>query len=251
MPQDALIQFVTTGAPGGDAYCFTTFPRLFLDMAASLSGFLPGTYSTFIAQQGEPDVSDQDKIWIQLDAAGFPTGRYFKYLGGWFTRHPRRQDGEAWQDERIWWVGTEADIKIFDGGNTDAVSTTTGPMWEIDHDFDFRFPLGAGTSPKPTTVAVGDTGGNEEETLSLSKIPPHTHSLNDSSATNKFGRYDENDGNENPWGSGNQGSFEGEFSFSTQSTGGNSTGGTDPVSNMPPYRVGFWLKPTIRIYLRP
>lgn len=241
MSQDALIQFVTAGAPGGESYCFTSFPRLFLDVAASLSGFLPGNYSTFIASQSEPDVADRDKTWIQLDASELPTGRFFRYIGGWYMRHPRRQDGEDWQDERIWWAGSEADIKLFDGGNTDPVSTTTGPMWEIDHDYDARFPLAAGTSPKPTTFNAGDTGGEEENILLAANLPAHTHGLSflkqvDADHSNDFA------GGDAAYIGGDQPGLE------TDSFG---SGSSTTINNMPPYRVGYWIKPTVRIYLRP
>ena len=244
MPQDALIQFVTTGAPGGDAYCFTTFPRLFLDMAASLSGFLPGTYSTFVVSQSEPVVTDRDKVWIQLDANNLPTGRFFIYLGGWFMRHLRRDAGGFYMYERIWWVGTESNAWSLDGGSGQNPSITpptqtTGAMWERDTDFDFRFPLAAGTSPKPTTVSIGDTGGAEEHVLTTAELP---------SAAKPVVSVDLGvaDGNlPNPGGG-----------LLTVGSGDHSLdvtwGGLNTAhNNLPPYKVGIWLKPTIRQYFSP
>jgi len=54
------------------------------------------------------------------------------------------------------------------------------------------------------------------------QIKTHEHSLNNA-GSNRFARYNESEGNSNPWGSGNGSKFEGEFSFSTQPTGGNET----------------------------
>lgn len=54
------------------------------------------------------------------------------------------------------------------------------------------------------------------------EIKAHTHSLNDT-GSNRFACYDENDGSQNPWGSGNASKFEREFEFSTQAAGGAET----------------------------
>lgn len=246
---NAQIQFVTTGAPGGDTYCFTAFPRLFLDIAASLSGYLPGTYSTFVLSQTEPVATDRDKIWIQLGADNLPTGRFFTYVGGWFMRHPRRDSGSIYMGERLWWVGTESDAWSLDGGSGQDPSgtpptLTTGAMWEKDSDFDFRFPLAAGTSPKPTTVSIGATGGEEEHALIVSEIPPHVHTFpiyNGDGANNSTDRINTTDELvvANP-------------TFPTSSVGGTGTPAVVVAhNNLPPYRVGIWLKPTIRQFFSP
>lgn len=238
MPDNALVTSTFAGLPAD--YCFTTFNRLFLDAFAQWSGYLPGTYSTFIASQSEPGVEDRDKVWIQLDASDIPTSRNFRYeSGGWFARHPRRQDGETWQDERMWWVGSEADAITLDGGNADPVSTTSGPMWERDTDFDARFPIQAGTLASSLMLAPGDTGGVENVTLTLAQLPTdHKDWRREVSGGGDISGSDVIAGD---FGTGPQ--------DGTLTTGPN--GGGLPHTNMPPYRTGMWLKPTIRIYLSP
>lgn len=242
--QDALIQFSFAGLSAN--YCFTTPERFALDIAAGLQGYLPGSYSTIIRSATEPVATDRHLVWYQVNADGAHTGRVFTYAyGRWVMQNPRRNPSE-----RVWFEGSEAAAWSYDGGDgtdpaTNPPTATTGAMWMVDHNYDFRFPLAAGTSAKPTTVSVGDTGGQEEVTLTPENMPSHIHSLNNDGAS-KFGRYDENDGSQNPWGSGNAGAFEGEFPFSTQPTGGDTDGETVAMGNLPPYRVGFWLKPSDR-----
>jgi microcystin-dependent protein len=99
-----------------------------------------------------------------------------------------------------------------------------------------RFPLPVGALPTTATaVTNGAIGGAELHELDLTEIPAHSHSLNDDAATNKFGLYNEAGGNENPWGSGAEGDFEGEFTFSTQEEGGDGSGNTTPHNNVPPW----------------
>ena len=96
-----------------------------------------------------------------------------------------------------------------------------------------RFPLPVGSMPTSlTAVTNGAVGGAEKHELDITEIPEHDHSLNDDAATNKFGTYNESGGNENPWGSGAEGDFENEFTFSTQPAGG-SGGDTVPHNNVP------------------
>jgi len=258
MASDALINFTFAGLPAN--YCFTSYDRFALDIAAGLQGFLPGNYSTFVVSQAEPDVADRDKVWIQLDSNGLPTGRIFTYIGGWFQRHPRRDEAGKYLDERVWWVGTEADAWSFDGGDgtdpsTTPPTTTTGAMWERDTDFDFRFPLAAGTSPKPTTVSIGDTGGEEEHTLTSDEVAKHTHLCwpadgGDGNAGRQWSHQD-------PGGESDTGDITKSIVPNDDNTAKTTlqavaqSDGDAAHNNMPPYRVGVWLKPTIRGYYSP
>lgn len=250
--QDATINFSFSGLPAN--YCFTDFNRFALDIVAGMSGFLPGTFSSFVVSATEPDVADRDKVWIQVDANGIPTGKIFRYFGGWYMQNPRRDP-----NERVWWAGSEAAAWSYDGGDGTDPSTTpptpySGAMWEVDHDYDFRFPIGAGTSATPTTIAPGATGGDENSTL-----PDHTHLV---------GRFSDN-AQDDPFfilGSGtNASSLKGCFGNLNSDIRELFSALTGPImqtdvvnsatpitfTNMPPYRVGYWLKPTARQYYTP
>lgn len=259
MPQNAIIQFSFAGL--ADGYCFTTPERFALDIVAAMQGYLPGTYSTFVSSASEPDVDDRDKLWIQLDADGYPTGRIFTYIGGWFMRNPRRDAAGAYLDERVWWAGSESDAWSFDGGSGDDPSTTpptpkTGAMWEVDHDYDFRFPLAAGTSPKPTTVSVGNTGGEEDHVLISNEVAKHQHQVwpadgGDGNTAKEWSHFDAGGESCNPGLSKPVMPTDDCSSGKTTLVASYQTDGDAGHNNMPPYRVGYWLKPTIRIYMSP
>jgi hypothetical protein len=78
------------------------------------------------------------------------------------------------------WAFTEAtedQIKKWDNptGNsaTAGAESYTGPFWEIDHNYDGRFVLGA----NGTTFLVGAAGGNATITLDVTNLPKHRHEI--------------------------------------------------------------------------
>jgi len=164
--QNAPISFSFAGLTS--PYCFTTSERLALDIVAGLAGYLPGQFSKIINSDSEPTIADRiNSLWYKTIE-----GRLYRYDGGWIS--PNLADA----DERRIFVGVESGIWSYDGGDgsdpaTSPPTDNTGAMWERDADFDFRFPLGAGTSPAPTsTVAgVGDTGGGEKHVLTENELP--------------------------------------------------------------------------------
>lgn len=239
MASDAPISFAFAGLPAG--YCFTTPQRFALDIAAGLSGYLPGQFTTIIDSDSEPAVADRDKLWHKT-IAGAPSGHIFKFFDGvWMARNLSEPAG----DERRIFIGTENDIWSYDGGNGDNPTVTpptdaTGAMWEKDAVFDFRMPLGAGTSPAGTIVLSGGTGGEETHLLTVAEIPAHQHSefCADSSADaiggaganrRTFGLASTTDGIDS--------------NISTSSVGGGTA-----HNNMPPFVGVFFIKRTARIF---
>src|SRR6185436_2759046 len=55
---NATISFQFAGLPGGAEYCFTSPDRFALDIAAGLSGFLPGNFNKIINSDSEPSAAD-------------------------------------------------------------------------------------------------------------------------------------------------------------------------------------------------
>lgn len=247
---DAIISFSFAGLPA--SYCFTTPERFALDIAAALQGYLPGAYSTIIRSSTEPAATDRDKVWVQVNADGAMTGRIFTWAyGTWVMQNPRRDPSE-----RVWFEGSEADAWSYDGGDgTDPSSnpptTTTGAMWEYDTNYAFRFPLMAGTSDTPTTVSIGDTGGEEKHTLVQTELPDVSFPITQTndptlSGTDVWGSGDLGDGSFGGNGLASTGTSE-EPTRMTIESGGSNT----PFSVLPPYRVGAWLKPTARQFYTP
>lgn len=234
---NAPISFQFAGLPGGLAYCFTTPQRLALDIAAGLSGFLPGTFNKIINSNSEPSVNDRvDSLWFKTSA-----GRLYYYDGGWIS--PNLADA----NERRIFVGAESAIWSYDGGDGSDPSTTpptakTGAMWERDTAFDFRMPLGVGTSPAPnnTVVAVGGTGGEEKHTLTEAEIPAHTHKVQSlgqiCSVTSTNTRFGGKPYTDTP-----------DFT-AAECPMTNSTGGGTSHQNMPPFLGVYFIKRTGRTF---
>lgn len=249
MASDALISFSFAGLSAN--YCYTTPERFALDIAAGLQGYLPGTYSTIVKSSTEPIATDRSKVWFQVDAEGALTGRIFTYAyGTWVMKNPRRDPAE-----RVWFEGSEAEAWAYDGGDgtdpsTDAPTLTTGAMWEYDTNYSGRFPLMAGTTAKPTTYNIGEVGGDEEVTLTAAQLAKHQH---------KVWPADGGDGNTSMnWSHSDPGSesctsdlekmIQPSDNCPTQTTllARVQDDGDEAHPNTPLYRVGAWLKPTIR-----
>ena len=261
MADNAPVRLIFTGLPEG--YCFTTPERLALDIAGGLSGFVPGTYNTFNYGEDEPDVDDRGKPWFRLNGDGTPDRWYVYAMGKWLSPHEKSASG----NERMIWVGSEASLWSYDGGDgndpaSTAPTSTTGAMWQRDTAFDFRFPLGVGTSPTVTqpsgsttgntTVAVGGTGGAEDTEIVLTEdnLAPHSHDLTVESTTG-----DSADEAEGKFSVGD-GTFKWRSDLSndkvghTREAGGNSDEEADAIAktNMPPYYGVFFAKRTARIF---
>lgn len=225
--QNAPISFSFAGLPVG--YCFTTPERFALDIANGLSGYLPGTFNKIINSDSEPAVADRiDSLWYKTTE-----GRIYRYDGGWISPNPVEASG----DERRIFVGSESDIWSYDGGDGTDPSTTpptsrTGAMWQRDTAFDFRFPLGAGTSPAPysTTVSVLGTGGEEKHVLTQAELPLYNLDFT--------------------YGTGVGGSvfFKGSSASTTavDNTSVSSAGGGQAHQNMPPFIGVYFIKRTGR-----
>lgn len=244
MSQNATIQFAFAGLPAD--YCFTSPDRFALDIVKQLSGYVPGQYSVVIDSETEPAIADRGKLWHKLLPGGAPTGKLFKYFNGmWVSPNPI----EPLAIERKWVEATPPEIWSYDGGDGNDPATTpptdaTGAMWEEDKNYAARFPLGAGTSPAPssTLFSVGDTGGEEKHALLAAEIPKHNHkvqfigTLASVTSTTRFGG--ENVGGTPDFGNSN--------CPVTDSFGGDGTGVTTPHNTMPLYRCGRWIMRTNR-----
>lgn len=228
-----------TLAPG---YCPVTFQQFYNDMIALLTGSIPGTFTTVNYGPGPIDPADQDKPWLRTGAGGEPDRLYFYFAGTWASLHPTPASGE----ERRLWVGTTAALVTYDGGQVGAVTATSGPMWEVDTTFDGKVPVGVGTlSPSGTVLAVGDTGGVDQLTLTgnQSGLPAHSHEEQCATA-----------GSDAVGGGGaNRRTFGIVGSAVPQASGMEtiSEGPTDAVethTNMPPYIATYFIKRTARMY---
>jgi len=179
MPSNAQIILTPGMLPQG--YCWTTPQQFNEDIFEIAQGILPGNFNTFNYGPNKPAPEDQDKPWIRTDNFG-NFDRLYTFNGLWVSPN---SDPPSTQERRIW-VGSEASVWSFDGGDgSDPTATpptdTTGAMWQVDHAFDFRIPMGAGTNPiaytpnPATTLTIGQTLGEEKHLTSVNELPAHKH----------------------------------------------------------------------------
>lgn len=126
------------------------------------------SFDNLLIQPATPEANQRNKAWLRLEGANLTPDRIYKWaLGSWISQHPVPPATSY----RVMWIGNEADLWSFDGGDGSDPSTTpptatSGAMWEVDTAFAARMPIGPGTLPiSSTAVPVGGTGGLERVTL--------------------------------------------------------------------------------------
>lgn len=192
-------------------------------------------FSVVLAQSTTPSATQRSYLWFNTTYDR--TYRWDAAVGAWVARHPYAFG----TDVRVFWTGSLANIDTFDGGSAGTVGDAAGPMWQRDTSMDGRTAIGVGTLPSGATLAEGDTGGEDKHTQLLTEIVPHTHTMtNVDNTTNTLAA-----------GSGTGGGIviPREINAQTGSAGGTS-GSAVPFNVLNPYKAGYWLKRTARIYYR-
>lgn len=173
----------------------------------------------------EPTADNRVFPWIRT-IADVAEGIYTYTDGAWLRYH----EVPASEKEVRIWKGTEAELKVYDGGEDEALSNKTGPFWEIDTDLEGRFPLGSNG-----TYALGATGGAATHTLTQPELPSHHHFTNV------------------PYSDGGAGAVQtlgATSSAATATLQSDDVGSDNPHNNMPPYRAVHFIKRTARVYRR-
>jgi len=216
------------------------FQNLYNEITEKSEITIPDGLGGVVIQDTTPSADDQDKLWAKT-ASGF-LQRIYKYQDGqWLAQHPI----PASDARRVIYTGASgATLDALDGGNSNSVGNADGPFWEIDTDFQFRMPIGVGTLPDSgTALSIGDTGGNDQTTLTEGNIPAHSHTFgveDDGLATDGLtGRLRVGGGEEIDWQSAAVAAALGE----TRDTGDGTA-----FNTIPPYITVYFIKRTARIY---
>jgi len=247
-----LIRWNTPSFPVG--YCFTDFNRLFLDAAAFGSFTLNTDVGNSFFNFGDttPDAANRIFPWLRT-VGGYPDDWYVFVNGAWYSEYKRAPaEGVGGFGFRMAYTGTEVSLLTFDGGENTPVGIGAGPFWEVDHTFDGRAPFGPGNLPSGTALALGATGGTDEQTLGSGNIPPHSHAItigavggnsSDIISTLESGSFRVGGGGTMEYHS----TWTSDYIGYTRVSG---SGSATPVSTMPPYVGAFWIKRTARVYKR-
>lgn len=173
MSQD--LQILPFTLPAG--YDPVTWQRLANTLAAGFVARLPGTLNSVNDGNGTPLPEDRNKPWFYRDGTT-GVGRWYAWsnvYSVWIAEY--RPVFSTY--ERMLWAGTEAQLQTYDEGVNEPIDDTHGPFWEADHDWDFRIPMGAGTSPAPasTVLSVGQNLGGETHLILPTELPPTLGSI--------------------------------------------------------------------------
>jgi len=105
-----------------------------------------------------------------------------------------------------------------------------------------RFPLGVGTLDSGTAVAVTDTGGEDQHTLTQAELPDHEHTL----TVNEFNNFDSSNDSAAQFLLGDQAVETANASTPNVTVDGGGSG--EAHNNMPPYYGVYFIKRTARQY---
>lgn len=211
-------------------FCHTSWQTTWPTLVGLLSGQLDGNVQSINFGSTVPDAEDRDKPWFRINADGTPDKVYSYSSGNWMALHPLAAGLIMLYD------GSEASINTLDGGESGAVTASTGPFWERVTAMDGRFPIGPGTTANGTNILIGGTGGEDEVTLTEDQMPSHTHTFNIGAVGEEETgvHIDTRQGPDDP----------------ARNKTTHSSGGDEPHNNLPPYRGIWFIKRTARLYYR-
>jgi hypothetical protein len=147
------VEFSFTPLPEG--FCPANQQEAWTGMQQTISGSIPGDLTVWnygFFSGGVPDPADQDKPWFRLNGDLSPDGDYSFFNGVWAKAHWLQQDATA--NIITLYDGDATAIKTYDGGSDEAVTATSGPMWEIVAAWVDRIPKGAGVLALNANSAV-------------------------------------------------------------------------------------------------
>lgn len=166
--------FVPPTVPAG--FCNLT-PQQQINYLWENTQFVSSTsFTNLLIQAAEPNPIDRDKAWLRLTGAGLvPEFLYTYAMGSWVSLYSPPAGG----NERMLWVGTEAELWSYDGGDgvdpsSVAPTATTGSFWQRDTDFDGRVPVGTGTVPgsdPSQSITVATNYGEASHTILQTELP--------------------------------------------------------------------------------
>jgi len=235
MPNLTLITLTAPSLPAN--YCPASYQKLANDIIGGTQATFNSTIGNSFFNFGPTYPAINNRIYPWLDE----NGQWWIYDQGFWLR--KNIVAASGYDRRIF-VGTTTDLLSYDGGDGTATATTlTGPMWEVDTEFEARFPVGVGAFVASGAVAVlGKTtstsiAGEDQHTLTVPEMPKHTHSMtwdsNDTSGGDQL----------NTLYYGPEANIPNNMIKDTGSTGGDVA-----HNNLPPFYGVYFIKRTSRVY---
>jgi hypothetical protein len=229
MPNLTLITLTAPSLPAN--YCPASYQKLANDIIGGTQATFNSTIGNSFFNFGPTYPAINNRIYPWLDE----NGQWWIYDQGFWLR--KNIVAASGYDRRIY-VGTTTDLLSYDGGDGTATATsTTGPMWEVDTEFEARFPVGVGAFVASGAVAVMGKAtstaivGEDQHTLTIPEMPAHTHNFF------PLVTADANNGGAN-----------GVQYGTTANVATSSTGDGTAHNNLPPFYGVYFIKRTIRVY---
>lgn len=168
-------QLVLPVQPGTlpQGFCPANYQDMLNFFARYMSVLFPDTFSGINVSSTKP--TDTTKSWLQLDTLGRPVRLYYFAQGAWLSQHTLPTGFS------MPWFGALPDFTVFDGGDSNTLSSISGPMWQQAVDINGKvvaaqFLIAAGALPSGKILSVGDSGGEENHLLTSAEAPITDHS---------------------------------------------------------------------------
>ena len=248
MPNLTLITLTAPSLPAN--YCPASYQKLANDIIGGTQATFNSTIGNSFFNFGPTYPAINNRIYPWLDE----NGQWWIYdQGFWLRKNPVT----AAYERRIY-VGTTTDLLSYDGGDGTATATsTTGPMWEVDTEFEARFPVGVGAFVASGAVAVMGKAtstaivGEDQHKLTIPELAAHTHDV----AIKVFGHGGEDGDRSAADGGTTSNTVTNNTTIFPSSTidpdldaKAVSVGGDIAHNNLPPFYGVYFIKRTIRVY---
>ena len=248
MPNLTLITLTPPSLPV--SYCPLNYQNLANDIIGGTQAVFNSTIGNSFFNFGPTYPAINNRIYPWLDE----NGQWWIYdQGFWLRKNPVT----AAYERRIY-VGTTTDLLSYDGGDgTTTATSTTGPMWEVDTEFEARFPVGVGAFVASGAVAVLGKAtstaivGEDQHKLTIPELAAHTHDV----AIKVFGHGGEDGDRSAADGGTTSNTVTNNTTIFPSSTidpdldaKAVSVGGDIAHNNLPPFYGVYFIKRTIRVY---
>ena len=248
MPNLTLITLTPPSLPV--SYCPLNYQNLANDIIGGTQAVFNSTIGNSFFNFGPTYPAINNRIYPWLDE----NGQWWIYdQGFWLRKNPVT----AAYERRIY-VGTTTDLLSYDGGDGTATATSiTGPMWEVDTEFEARFPVGVGAFAASGAVAVMGKAtstaivGEDQHKLTIPELAAHTHDV----AIKVFGHGGEDGDRSAADGGTTSNTVTNNTTIFPSSTidpdldaKAVSVGGDIAHNNLPPFYGVYFIKRTIRVY---
>lgn len=248
MPNLTLITLTPPSLPV--SYCPLNYQNLANDIIGGTQAVFNSTIGNSFFNFGPTYPAINNRIYPWLDE----NGQWWIYdQGVWLRKNPVT----AAYERRIY-VGTTTDLLSYDGGDGTATATPiTGPMWEVDTEFEARFPVGVGAFAASGAVAVMGKAtstaivGEDQHKLTIPELAAHTHDV----AIKVFGHGGEDGDRSAADGGTTSNTVTNNTTIFPSSTidpdldaKAVSVGGDIAHNNLPPFYGVYFIKRTSRVY---